>query len=189
MLIKSHSVLDLYMRRPIKHILDDTVTDEAGAAVRTVNIVQGVTNADPYNVAQSQVNGGSAVITKLVIMLEFAINVGIVNTGLLDRLDWYLWFNVAGAQTAPDPRTAGQSDLKNQIFHMDQALLGGPTAINSAEQQATKAFATWHLVVNVPKWAQKINKDDTIELKYVHSDSAANKWLKMKVIFMEYEQA
>lgn len=177
------------MRRPIKHILDDTVTDEAGAVVRTINIVQGVTGADPYNVAQSQVNAGSAVVRRIHLMLEVAINVGIVNVALLDRFDWYVWFNVAGAQAAPDPRTAGQSDLKNQIFHMGHGLMGGPTAVNSAQQQAYKAFLVYDLIINVPTWAQKINKDDTIELKYVHSDSAANKWIKMKAIFMEIEQS
>lgn len=177
------------MRRPIKHILDDTVTDEAGAVVRTINIAQGITNADPYNVAQSQVNAGSAIVTKLLIMMEVFQNCSIACTNALDRFDYYLWFNVAGAQTAPDPRTAGQSDLKNQIFHMGHALLGGNTVAATNIGTTPTSRASWSMVVNIPKWAQKINKDDTIELKYVHSDSAANKWIKLKVIFMEYEQA
>lgn len=178
------------MRRPIKHILDDTVTDEAGAVVRTINLVQGVTAADPYNAAQSQVNAGSAIVRQIVLMLEIVQNPSVVSTGILDRFDWYVWFNVAGAQSAPDPRTVGQYDLKNQVFHQDHALLGGQiTTAGTAFWQGNAGRASWHVKINIPTWAQKINKDDTIELKYVHSDSASNKWLKLKAIFMEYEQA
>lgn len=177
------------MRRPIKHILDDTVTDEAGAVVRTINLVQGVTNADPYGAAQSQVNAGSAVIKQILLMLEVSTNGAIAALSTLDRFDWYVWFNVAGAQAAPDPRTAGQFDLKNQIFHMGHALIGTITIAGNSMVNAAMGRASWEVKINIPTWAQKINKDDTIELKYVHSDANANKWLKLKAIFMEYEQA
>lgn len=178
------------MRRPIKHILDDTVTDEAGAVVRAIHIVQGVTAADPYNAVQSQVNAGSAIVKRVHLMLEFAINESIAGTaGVMDRLDWYIWFNIAGAQAAPDPRTSGQFDTKNQIFHMGSALLGQRTAGSVGNDGSYKGFVVYDLIVNIPTWAQKINKDDTIDLIYVHSDSAANKWLKMKAIFMEIEQS
>lgn len=175
------------MRRPIKHILDDTVTDEAGGVVRTIFLCQGVTAADPYNAAQSQVNAGSAIVKRLHIMLEFALNNNIASTTLMNRLDWYIWFNVAGAQAAPDPRTAGQFDLKNQIFHMGHAFMGGRTIATGILDQ--KSSVVYDLIINIPTWAQKINKDDTIELKYVHSEVTANKWLKLKAIFQEIEQS
>lgn len=178
------------MRRPIKHILDDTVINEAGAAVRTINLVQGVTAADPYAAAQSQVNAGSAVIRQILLMLEVSVDQALAeSSGFQDRFDWYIWFNVAGAQAAPDPRTAGQYDLKNQIFHMGHALLAGASVATTNMGNTAMGRASWEVKINIPTWAQKINKDDTIELKYVHSDAAANKWLKMKAIFMEYEQA
>lgn len=178
------------MRRPIKHILDDTVTDEAGAVVRSIHLCQGVTGADPYAAAQSAVNAGSAIVKRIHLMLEVAVNNSIVNNAYFDRFDWYIWFNIAGAQSAPDPRTAGQYDLKNQIFHQGHALLGvAVTAASNNGSFVQAGRATWDMIINIPTWAQKINKDDLIDLVYVHSDSAANKWLKLKAIYFEIEQS
>lgn len=179
-----------FMRRPIKHILDDTVVDEAGNAVRTIHLAQGVINADPYNAAQSQVNGGSAVVKHMNLMFECYINNKVnVSTLLYDRFDFYIWFNVAGAQSAPDPRTAGQNDLKNQIFHMDQSILGASTVAVTNAIGNISGRSTWNIKIKIPTWAQKINKDDCIDFVYVFSDAAAVHVLKLKCIFMEYEQA
>lgn len=178
------------MRRPIKHILDDTVVDEAGAVVRSIGLVFGVTAADPYGAAQSQVNAGSAVVTSIQMMLSWFID-NKVNASTLtyDRLDWYIWYNIAGAQARPDPRTAGQFDLKNQIMHMGSAILGANTAANANGNAQQVGRVDYDFYFKVPKWAQKINKDDVIELVYVFSDAAAVHTTKLKAIFMEYEQS
>lgn len=178
------------MRRPIKHVLDDTVIGEAGNAIRNIHLVQGVTAADPYNAAQSQVNAGSAIVTSILLLLEVTQDCSsTVSSGLIDRFDWYVWFNIAGAQSAPDPRIVGQNDLKNQVFHQGHAVIGGAVTAQITLQNARMGGASWEVKINIPKWAQKINKDDLIDLVYIHSDAAANKFLKLKAIFMEYEQA
>lgn len=177
------------MRRPIKHILDDFIVNEAGNVIRNIPLVRGVTAADPYGAAQSQVNAGSAVITSIELIFDAFPNVHTAATAdIYDRFHWYIWFNVAGSQTRPDPIQAGISDLKNQIIHQDCAVSNTSTAVlNSPAMQAT--LLKWHLRINIPKWAQKINKDDQIELVYFWTDPAANHDFQLKAIFMEYEQS
>lgn len=176
------------MRRPIKHVLDDLVTSEAGGALRTIVLARGVTAADPYGAAQSQVNAGSAVITTMHVMLEFLINNQAVASGVVyDALDWYIWFNVAGAQTRPTANAVGQSDLKNQVFRQGHSLMGASTVTTS--QFARYSRVVYEFDIKIPTWAQKINKDDQIELNYLFSDAAATHFTKMKVIFKEIEQS
>lgn len=175
------------MRRPIKHILNDFVQLEAGAVTRNIPLVRGVTAADPYGAAQSQVNAGSAVVTFIDIQLEFMIDATVASGTAIDYLDFYIWFNIAGAQTRPTPFTEGQSDLKNQIIHQGQALM--PTVVLATAVPVTNQRAIFHIPLKIPKWAQKINKDDQIELVYQWVQNAANHDLKLKAIFMEYEQS
>lgn len=187
LILITEGMLRLGMRRPIKHILNDLVQAEAGAAIRNIPLARGVTAADPYNAAQSQVNAGSAIVTFMDIQLEFLIDSNVASTTDVDELDFYIWFNIAGAQTRPTPFSEGISDLKNQIFHMGHAMMPCYGAANVS--QLTNQRAIFHIPLKIPKWAQKINKDDQIELVYQWSGGAANHYLKMKVIFMEYEQS
>lgn len=190
MLIGILCVHEVSMRRPIKHILDDFVFREAGAAIRTISLVRGVTAADPYAAAQSQVNAGSAVVRSIDMMLEVYVdNGGVASSAPYDYMDWYVWFNVAGAQTKPDPNQAGISDLKNQIWHQDHAVVGVGSTAAVTTTVPEQSFAKWHVRINVPTWAQKINKDDEIQLIYKWNFAEATHDLKLKAIFMEYEQS
>lgn len=178
------------MRRPIKHILDDFVNNEAGGVTRNIGLVVGINNANPYDVAQARVNAGSAVVRRIHLMLHVRRNYTAVAGGAaVSQFDWYVWFNIAGAQTRPTPNAAGSNDLKNQIFHQDCALFGQNEAVSTDLSKDSESGAIWNVVINVPTWAQKINMDDAIELVYLASDAAANFIVKMKAIFLEYEQS
>lgn len=163
--------------------------DEAGGAIRTITLVNGVTAADPYNVAQSQVNAGSAVVTWLDLSIEFVVDTFIASAAFVQRIDWQIFFNIAGAQSVPDPRVSGTSDLKNQIIHSAGAFIGGNTAGQTNGGDINFARVVYNIHIAIPKWAQKINKDDQIQFNYIYSDATANKCTKLKGIFMEYEQS
>lgn len=179
------------MRRPIKHILDDFVNNEAGGVTRSINLVTGINNANPYDTVQSRVNAGSAIVRQIHLMVTWRRNyTAVAGASAVSQLDWYVWFNIAGAQTRPTPNAAGSNDLKNQIFHQDCALLGQNEGAGVTDlSKDSEAHGTWNVTINVPKWAQKINMDDNIELVYLLSDASANVIVKMKAIFMEYEQS
>lgn len=170
---------------PMKHIVDTTVTDEAGAVIRQLPIAIGTVNPDPYNALNYQVKAGSIIATINMEVEIWINNKTTASTIISDRLDWFIWFNVAGAQSPPDPRTAGTADTKNQILHIQQAVLGCSTvAVTSAlnvTQRVTYAFP-----IHLPKWARQLMKDDRIELVYVFSDSAATHNLKMKNVYLEF---
>lgn len=178
------------MRRPIKHIVDLTVTDEAGAATRQYPLVKGYTAADPYNSLGYPVNAGSSIVTHLDIELNVWVNnKTTASTGLTDKFNWFIWFNVSGAQTPPDPRNVTASDLKNQVFHQGIGMLGTATAVSTSNINAKMNLYNIHLSLKIPKWAQAINKDDVIEFVYYFGDSAANHNVSLQAIFKEYEQA
>lgn len=178
------------MRRPIKHIVDLTVTDEAGAATRQYPLVKGYTAADPYNSLGYPVNAGSSIVTHLDIELNVWINNKVtVSNNDTDKFNWFIWFNVSGAQTPPDPRNVTASDLKNQVLHQGVAVIGSATAVNPSLQNGKMALYNIHLSLKLPRWAQAINKDDVIEFVYYFGDAPAVHNIALQAIFKEYEQA
>lgn len=179
----------IFVRRPIKHILDLTVTDEAGAVVRQYPLVKGITAADPYSTLGYPVNAGSCIVTHLDIELNVWINnKTTASTLITDKFNWFIWFNVSGVQTPPDPRNVTASDLKNQVFHQGMGILGCGAA-NASMANAKTGLYNVHLSLHIPKWAQAINKDDVIEFVYVFGDSVAVHNIALQAIFKEYEQA
>lgn len=178
------------MRRPVKHIVDLTVTDEAGGATRQYPLVKGYTAADPYNSLGYPVNAGSSIVTHLDIDLTAWVNnKTTTSTNLTDKFNWFIWFNVSGAQTPPDPRNVTASDLKNQVFHQGMGVLGCATTAQITQQNAKMGMYNIHLSLVVPKWARAINKDDVIEFVYYWGDSVAVHNVALQCIFKEFEQA
>lgn len=185
-------LLKYVVRRPIKHVIDTGLTDVNGTnySGNALALVKGVApSPDPYAVPQNQVNAGSAIVSHLKIWMDLWINnKTTASTGALANLvDFYIWFNIAGGQTRPSPQSIGTSDLKNQVFHTGSTILGS-SAVTS-NQLNIADYVRYEIDLVIPKWAQKINKDDQIELVTMndHADLTFN--MKLKVIFMEYEQS
>lgn len=178
------------MRRPVKHVLNDSQLSKAGNAQYHITLCKGVTNADPYGAAQSEVNAGSAVVTHIEIECEAWIDPSTVPcTSATSDLHYYIWFNVAGAQTRPVSYSVGTSDLKNQVFHQGMRKLFGTTVAATNLVSSSEILRRWTISLNIPKWAQKINKDDLIELVMDFSgDAPANKNFQIQAIFKEFEQ-
>lgn len=168
---------------PMKHILDDRFgAPDAGNTTKTIDLAVGTLNPDPY--ANNNAVKAGSIISTIVIQLEFGLYTGVADNAQFDYLDWYVWFNVAGSQTVPAPDNVGNSDLKNQVFHQDGAILMSSTA--SATTPARGSWAKWNLVIKVPKWARQLNKDDKIQLNYKFQSTAATHFGKLKAIYVEY---
>lgn len=180
------------MRRPIKHVLNDAKLSQAGNAQYHITLVQGVTNADPYGAAQSQVNAGAAIVTHLSLSFTVWIDPQTVPcaTSCFQDFNWYIWFNVAGAQTRPVSYSVGTNDLKNQVFVQGRGKLSGVMAATTNLIAGSEIIRNFDVEVNIPKWAQKINKDDVIEFVIDFTgDAAANHNVVVQGIFKEFEQS
>lgn len=180
------------MRRPIKHIIDTTLVDVNGSAytANAIALVKGVSpSPDPYAIPQNQVNAGSAIVTHIKLWIQYWINTKttVSATKITEFIDSYIWFNIASGQSRPNPASAGTSDLKNQIFWTNSLVIGSSTAVNTALD--SRRIIDLEVDVKIPKWAQKINKDDQIELVMATDQTEANFNMKLKGIFMEYEQS
>lgn len=179
------------MRRPIKHVLNDSQLSKAGNAQYFINLVKGVYNADPYGAAQSEVNAGSAIVTHIEIECEAWIDAQTVpSASIWSDLHYYIWFNVASAQTKPVAYSVGTNDLKNQVFHQGMRKLASATVAQTNAYAASQGIQKWTISLNIPKWAQKINKDDSIQLVMDWTgDAPANKNFQIQAIFKEIEQS
>lgn len=168
------------MQPPMKHIVDVVNSAEVGAATRTVQLVQGVLNPDPF-VNVTNVKAGSKV-THLEIQLD--INADSLNGGTITYFDCYVWFNINGAQGTPLPTLVGANHLKNQVFHQEGALMD--TYVSRTDvgwvRQNPKVF---RMSISIPRQWQQINDGDTIELVYRYS-SALNFTTKVKAIYKEF---
>lgn len=180
----------LSARRPIKHVLDDVLTNKAGVAQYTINLVKGVTLADPYGAAQSEVNAGSAVITHI----ELEVAVWIDATSVSPTVWWddffcYIWFNIAGAQTKPTGYSVGTNDLKSQVFWQHWGKLGTANGVASNYGAASESIRFFHISLQIPKAYQTINKDDQIQFVIDWpTQAAAIHNMRLQAIFKEYQQ-
>lgn len=165
---------------PQKHVVDVINTGEVGAATRTVQLALGTLNPDPYTNV-TNVKAGSKVT---VITVQLDTNVEAPAAGHFpDYFDWFLWFNINGAQTTPRPDLVGQSHLKNQIFHQDGAIefVSGITAANTLVAKGL----TWRAHIVIPRQWQIVNDGDTIELVYRWADGTNTHDTKVKAIYKE----
>lgn len=180
----------LSRRRPIKHVLDDVLTNKAGLAQYTINLVKGVTLADPYGAAQSEVNAGSAVVTHIELEVEVWIDTTATQgTVWWDDFFWYIWFNIAGAQTKPTGYSIGTNDLKAQVFAQSWGKNGLGTGLGTNFGSASESVRRFHISLEIPKAYQTINKDDIIQFVIDWpTQAAAIHNCRIQAIFKEYQQ-
>lgn len=162
---------------PLKHVIDGNATSQNAFTTQVVQIAVGTINPNSYT-TPAQVRNGS-LIRKITLQFDYIDQ----QVSALDTMDWYIWFNIGGAQARPDPVGTNPSVLKNQIFHQDGAL--------SMQLQAT-AVSTyvpwvnkWRLEIAVPRAFQQVNENDTIELVYRTTQNAGVSNFKWKIIYKE----
>lgn len=166
---------------PQKHVVDSGSTSVTSTAKTSFEIAKGVINPD-YSANPSNVRVGS-IIKGIVLQFDAVMDVGASNANNI-YLDWYVGFNIDGQQTAqlPNPGSVGSSDIMQQIFHEDGAILKVPStaSVNSQWQNPV----SWRLYIKVPKSWEKLNRGDQIQL-YFKFDTAQKCWIKVKAIYYE----
>lgn len=163
---------------PLKHVVDSNRTAEAGNIIRTIVLAVGTLNPDPYTVQTNVKNQN--IITKITLQIDSGIQGNLAFEE--DLFDWFVWFNINGAQATPDPTGTNLSHLKNQIFHQDGQLY------NKIAATATQAFfknGVWRIEINIPRAWQQINDGDTIEFVYKWTQASAVHDLKFRAIYKE----
>lgn len=160
---------------PQKHVIESNALLEASNVSRDIDIAIGAINPDPFT-NLNQVRAGSYV-QAVSIQLDFAID-DAVAVGNPVLLEWFIWYNINGAQTPPTPLLIGQSHLKNQVFIADGALVSA---------QDARRGAVFRLILRIPKTYQMINDGDKITLRYKYiSGTAVNCDTRWKFIYKEY---
>lgn len=164
---------------PQKHVIDTGATSITSTTKSTIECVKGVLNPD-YTANPSNVRVGS-IVTGIMIEMDVAADIASINANPV-YFDWYVGYNIDGAQTQPNPGSVGSSDLMGQVFHEDGALF----PLNSAVQTAagTIKLATWRTYVSIPKGYQKLMRGDIINIVFKF-DTAVKFWLKAKIIYKE----
>lgn len=166
---------------PLKHVLDDLLVIPAATVTDQVLIIAKGTINPNYYANNNQVRNGS-IITSLNILIDFYITDALNDADFAQLYDWYVAFNINGAQTLPNPNNVGSSPLQSQIFHQDQGVFPLTTA------NAT-AFPAPHLIrlkLDIPKMWRQINDNDQLELHIIKSIQGSNKLnAKIKIIYKE----
>lgn len=140
----------------------------------TFILAKGVLNPDPYTNHNNVRNG--SLIKAITIQLDWAVDVSPHE----EVLEWYVWFNVGGAQTQPDPQAVGNSILKNQVFHQDGGFAALFSSIGAVRPRS------WRVTVMVPRSLQQINESDQIELVMKTGDNSASCAYRVCAIYKEY---
>lgn len=164
---------------PQKHVIDPGATSITSTTKSTIECVKGVLNPD-YSANPTNVRVGS-LVTGLVIQLDINADVAITNANPV-YFDWYLGYNIDGAQTQPNPGSVGSSDLMSQVFHEDGVLFTINSVAGTGSSNAPRA--TWRTYVKIPKQYQKLMRGDIINIVFKF-DTAVKFWLKAKVIYYE----
>lgn len=168
---------------PLKHVLDDLFSiAPATTATQVVTLAVGTINPN-YIGTNNQVRNGS-LVTKLTILLDIGptANTPLDADGSL-FYDWYIAFNIAGAQALPNPNAVGGSVLAPQVFHQDQGMFD---FTNSGTVVSYPAAHVIRVEVNVPKSWQRLNDTDTIELRFQKSAMISQTLnVKLKCIYKE----
>lgn len=163
---------------PLKHVIQSSqIGVNTGASDLVIDLAEGVENPDPYANFTNVRNG--SLIKQMHIMVDY--DDSNVNTPIVS--DWYVWFNINGAQTRPVAANTNASHLKNQIFHQDGALtsLTQATSVGVTDH----LIAKWRLVINIPRAFQQINLGDKIQFVFRNNNNTTLNNLKLLVIYKE----
>lgn len=178
--------MDIMVFPPLKHVVDDLLLIPAATvATQIITLAVGTINPN-YTSSNTNVRNGSKV-TRLNLMLDIAPTFG-ADVDAFVLYDWYIAFNIAGAQSLPAPNAVGNSDYLTQVFHQDQGVFQLIPTVNPATGISNSHVI--RLTLDIPKAWQVVNKDDTIEfhiIKSVMGNVAANSGLqvKLKCIYKE----
>jgi len=165
---------------PRKHVIDASNSYAGNAGVQNIDLVVGAINPDP--VANFTNVKAFNIVPHIDLMLEIIRTT--ISTPTNCPVDWYIWFNINGAQTAPTPGTTMGSVLVNQVFHEDQALLVQPGAVGDT---GFAQKAAWHVPIRVPRSWRTINQGDKIQVKVSSPGGASDNFkYKIKAIYKEY---
>lgn len=166
---------------PLKHVLDDLLVIPAGNVTDQVVILAKGTLNPTYYTNNNQVRNGS-IITSMNILIDFYITDALNDADFALLYDWYIGFNINGAQTMPNPNSVGSTPLQSQIFHQD----GGVFPLTTASATAFPGVQLIRLNLKIPKMWHQVNENDQIELHVIKSIQASNKLnCKIKVIYKE----
>lgn len=170
---------------PLKHVIDDILNiPYNNTSVQTITLAKGTINPN-YTTTNTDVRNGSK-ITKITILIDIITNV-CNDTASVCFYDWYVAFNIAGAQTLPNPNSVGGTDLLGQIFHQDQGALQ-MVGTNTGPVSAIIGPQVIRLELNIPRAWQVINRDDQLQLLVQKSsmNNSANAFqFKVKAIYKE----
>lgn len=166
---------------PQKHVIDTGSTTVTSTSKTSIELVKGVLNPD-YTANPTNVRVGS-IVTGIMIQLDVCMDTADFQANPV-YFDWYVNYNIDGQQTSalPNPGSVGPSDLMNQIFHEDGALI--PMNTSASVGAINARMNTWRLYLRIPKSYQKIMRGDIIQLVFKF-DSAVKMWLKGKFIYKE----
>lgn len=166
---------------PMKHVIQNynTSVNLNAGGTNVVILAQGTENPDPYTNSVAVRNG--SIVTSMTFQIEWTNYSSLTAAG--DAIDFYIWFNIAGAQTRPNPTAINVSKLKNQVFHQDGSLMRCSAATQVAFQYPP--VSKWRFTISIPKAYQQINFGDQIEICYVTQANNAFSDFKLTCIYKE----
>ncbi len=138
----------------IKHVVDSSATVAAAA---TSFVTAAITVDTP---ALSDVDGvqvGSK-INGFYIRLEAASNEAI-DLGAIPNFYMYVWKNIGGNLTRPDPQAVGSDDNKNKVIHQEMTMLEN-------KGQGSNARTIFNGVVVIPKGMRRMAPNDTWQVVF-----------------------
>lgn len=166
---------------PLKHVVDDLLTiTPATASVQTITLAKGTINPN-YITNNTDIRNGS-IIRSMTLQLDISVNNPTDANGSIDY-DWYVGFNIANAQSLPNPNSVGGSDLAPQIFHQDQGQFGMSTTAGTGVCPASHVV---RLVLKVPRSWSKFANDDQLQFRIQKSVTNGTALLvKLRAIYYE----
>lgn len=166
---------------PLKHVIDRTGSGVNLFTTTAIDLAIGTLNPDPISAGGEKLVRNGSIIRQMTLQLD--VNDAQNTTGV-NFYDWYIWFNVAGAQALADPAAVNPSLTKMQIFHQDgfMSSVGNMTSIGVVDHHVS----SWRLVINIPRAYQQVNDGDKIQFVHKGGSNQAIMDYKLKVIYKEY---
>lgn len=163
----------------MKHVVQVYATAQnLSAAGNGVTLAVGTENPDPYTNVTNVRNG--SIIRQIILQIDW---LKFENSQYHESYEWYVWFNINGAQTQPDPQSTNASHLKNQIFHQDGTICAVVQA--TAVGLLTPREHKWRVVINIPRAYQQLNVGDKIELVHRTVNATADSDYRIVAIYKE----